>query len=106
MSMVAIWPCRGVTRQIAEPLVSDGVAKLGPPTPQVAHRFGVNRFGEFATKVTQAKAMWCIHEVTCHLCWVLFTDASEAFQQKGSLLSDKGVPEGVCLSCPGQGGNA
>ena len=51
MSMIAVWLCRGVTWQVAEPLVPDGVTELGPPAPQVTHRFGVNGFGEFATEV-------------------------------------------------------
>ena len=106
MSTIAVWLCRGVTWQVAEPLVPDGVTELGPPAPQVAHIFRMSGFGEFAIEMAQAKARRCVREVTCHLCWMLFTDASEALQQKVSLLSDKGMSEEICVSCPGQGGNA
>ena len=79
-------------------------AEVSSPSPKVTYGLGVYGSGKFATEVSEAEPGGRFAEISRHLGWRMFAEASEAFQQLGAFLSDKVLPELLGVGCPGQGG--
>ena len=78
MAMVVFWLCRVVPRQVSEPLVSKRVVEVSSPSPKVTYRFRVDGMVKIATEVSEAEPGRGFEEVSCHLRWWSFTEASQA----------------------------
>ena len=55
ISMVAVWLCWVVLRNVSHPAASKLLCEVSPPEPQLTHRFGMDGSGEVAAEVAEAE---------------------------------------------------